>query len=283
MDKASHYSLSIMQHFLSNYFVPQRTKQPTVWSDVGKHFRSKRTIPTLAYRVCGDFDYMAGTPLMEAMKLSSYFGMPRHFNNLCDKECAWQTGCNNQCTKRCTIRTVSDHIAGWQAYHDKALNNNPATQARLFIDYVPEPKPDILKWSVKVKALGAPITSCFAWTFNANDKRRRGEHMFDNICQKHTLTGLDCRANLLLGHVAVVARMFFIVTVPDNNLDAEEVKEAEEEELHAAPEALNGDIAVNVKLHEGWKMSYRLQRPEERTARDYLKPFANKQHDPLGE
>ena len=157
MDKDSLYSLSIMKHFLSNFFVPQRTKQLTVWSDVGKHFRSKRTIPTLAYRVCGDFDYMAGTPLMEAMKLSSYFGMPRNFNNLCDKEFAWQNGCSNQCTKRCTIKTVSDQIACWQAYHDKALNNNPSTQARLFIDYVPEPKPDILKWSIKVKALGAPI------------------------------------------------------------------------------------------------------------------------------
>ena len=65
------------------------------------------------------------------------------------------------------------------------------------------------------------------------------------------MTGLDCRANLLPGHVAVAARIFVIVTVPDNNLDEEEVKEAEEEELHAAPEALNGDIAVNVKLHAG--------------------------------
>ena len=98
--------------------------------------------------------------------------------------------------------------------------------------------------------------------------------MFGKGCQKHTLTGLDCRANLLPGHVAAAARIFFIVTVPDNNLDEEEVKEAEEEEeLHAVPEALNGDIAVNVKFHEGWKMSYRLQRPEERTVRDYFKPF----------
>jgi hypothetical protein len=34
---------------------------------------------------------------------------------------------------------------------------------------------------------------------------------------------------------------------------ARALKEAEEEDLHAAPEALNGDIAVNVKLLEGWK------------------------------
>jgi len=47
-------------------------------------------------------------------------------------------------------------------------------------------------------------------------------------------------------------------------MDEEELKEAEEEEeLHAAPE-INGDIAVNVKMHDGWKMSYRLQQPEEK-------------------
>ena len=47
MDKDSLYSLSIMKHFLSSFFVPQRTKQLTVWSDVGKHFQKQTDHPDL--------------------------------------------------------------------------------------------------------------------------------------------------------------------------------------------------------------------------------------------
>ena len=75
------YSLAVMRDFLER--VRDRLVHylhVVIWSDCGKHFRGRRTISTLGYRIVTEF---WNALHQKYLGLKMKFGMPMHFKNEC--------------------------------------------------------------------------------------------------------------------------------------------------------------------------------------------------------
>ena len=148
------------------------------------------------------------------------------------------------------------------------------------IDFVPTSRADELKDSVifTSKSLGAPVSACWAWTFEHNDRRRRGS-WYGTHERKNIVTALDCKARIF-GSVGAGAWCTNLpVLAPEAEIKEEETLEQPEEEVEETTVekcqdgvTSNSEIRVDTTVVNGWKCSYtKLVKP---SSADYLQKVA---------
>ena len=251
LDMMTRISLDGIQHVVS-------------WSDVGRHFRCKRTISTLGYRV--PYMYRNATtdiPLTMAFR----FGAPKHFKNCCDGHYAIQNARTLEVASSRNIETIGDLTAAWREKDAEARAAGVALPQEQFFDWVPPPKKDILDQCVvfTTKTLGQPINSGFSWSFNCVDKRYK-HNWFGKFPRENVITALSCKANVIGSTAAGAERTHLCEVVaadadePDDDADDHAVVAAE-----AAAEAMemvgNDAILLGTTTFQDWKISYCKQRP----------------------
>ena len=171
LEKGAAYSIAVFLDLLERVSFDW-AQQATLWSDVGRHFRSARAISTLGYEVptrCRNA--VANMPIALNLK----FGMPRHFKNPIDRFLGGQKARIQIFAKDCKINTVGELTAAQQAMYDVSVAAGTKLEREHFIDFLPAVDRKTFLESTKVftrKSQQQPINSCFAWTFSCVDKRR---------------------------------------------------------------------------------------------------------------
>jgi hypothetical protein len=248
LDMMKRISLDGVQHVVS-------------WSDVGRHFRSIRTLSTLGYLIPKTYrNGVTNFPLTMAFR----FGAPKHFKNACDGHYGIQNHRTALVAQDRDIETIGDLIKAWTEQDAMARANGVVLPPETFIDFLPPPRKEVLAQSVlfTAKSLCQPVDSGFSWSFKCADKRRKGS-WYGLPPREWQLTALEVRANII-GTCAAGAERTCLPTVrreeegePEDGVEDHAVVMGELADEMAG----NDGILLNTTTYEDWKISYAQPKP----------------------
>lgn len=270
--------MTIMQHFLDTHVSWGAVREVVVWSDGGRHFRSRQGISTVLMmcldRMCKAWD-PAGHRLLPSAKCC--FGVPAHFKNLADGKQAHLRQCLKEAASAVLISDLSQFIAEtrkiWQQH--SAISGKPVPN---FVDWFPtKSKHDFMTqdmFEFHANSFREAIGVCQCFAACISDVRRVPRPTFQDSGGK--LTAVKFKSSMLPRNERVTAeRQCQPVAVKIVvEVDEEAALGPEDAAAAAAEDAValvafadQGSEAIGLSSRQtlGWMTSYRSNEPEKRS------------------
>lgn len=144
----------------------------------------------------------------------------------------------------------------WEPAAKLRRTHNAAGPEETFLAWMPGPKESYTPISLKKSSFPCAIKQCHSWTFNIRGRSKnsmRGRKPLDN-----RFTNLVVHCNMTSMAVADPDH----ICIPEATTDAVDESDADDE-VEEGRDAL--EVGVAISVHNGWKVSYRLQQPEKET------------------
>ena len=246
LEKTAEYTISILW-FVLGHINLETTSKLVWWFDCGPHYRAYKVLGTL-------LTYISEAVMAKGVKVVEVnFGCGSHMKTWLDGYFGKKEAELHDAAKERYIMDTADCVEVWQTAYTERCAMMSDIPAETFINYFPIPKKDVKVANSKPSVLPCLIKSSYSWSVTKIDCRRatilgRGENAW-------TATNLRGKTSILTDNFNDVHTFTPVIREPGED----------EEDDDEQPAVLHEDLKTEHKTVNGWKLSYRLEKPEETT------------------
>ncbi len=245
IDKSAWMPIAVLQDLFARILTPA-TKEVSIWSDAGTHFRSRALLWAMGYKLFLD------RPQIE--KTSCEFFCENHGKSSCDGLFGLLTATRSAAALEHDILSLEELRETFADSFASRRAANPTLPMETYIVWTPPMhKNQIVAPTFTLRSLPVPITRCYSWVFKRADQRRQslmGRGALRDLC-----TGIIARACLTTVSKCKKDNEFFPEIEQPIELD---VVEPDCEGI-----GLEERDDFRQKVRNGWRMAYRQKKPEQ--------------------
>lgn len=243
MDKSQRYAFACIRECLNRVSLDS-CHTICFHSDCGPHFRGHTLFGSLTVHTLG----------VAKKHLRIQFGAEHHMKSRVDGLFGRMGRAVQQGRQEAMLKTIGDVVQCCESFR---LPPGPAASQEMYIDFVPLALAKLRLVRFKRTVMPIPIKSCYEYRIRHNDVRRT--HLFGTGPRLHVLTAVTISCHMLRGCPAGAAMTY----MPERDMDSHLGLPAPDEASDEEEEKSNQQIAHDTKDEQGWRTSYRQQRPEE--------------------